>query len=138
VSEASTVKDLVLENLREISHTTVCYQTKEGIGTHCSFYDEIFDAEGNQIGTAQGIAVVFADADSGELKQVVSATDHLADGTICWTGTYPMYPVTTDHEVLAVGTSGQYRGMIGKRYFQFQERPNEETSILRSRIVLSM
>lgn len=136
MSEGSSATDFVLDNLREISHTAVCFQTKEGIGTHCDFNDDIFDSQGSQIGTAQGIAVVFADPDSGELKQLVSATDYLPDGTIAWTGTYPMYPVNTDHSVLAVGTSGRFLGMTGKRYFQLVERPDEGTSILRSRIVL--
>jgi hypothetical protein len=126
-----------ITGIKEVCHTTVFPDNREAVGLHVEFTDDLFDAEGNKIGTAEGVGVLFANS-AGELMQLFSATDNLTDGSIAWTGACPHDPanLTQEHSVLAVGTSGRYLGKVGTRYFTFVSRPDESTTILSSRISL--
>ncbi|MFI5916526.1 hypothetical protein [Dactylosporangium sp. NPDC051541] len=135
--DSVVTEELVLfSDVKEISHTDVRMETRPGVGHSVDFSDEIFDAEGNVIGTSKGLAVVFGNPEDGSLWQQVSATDTLPEGTVLWTGTYPMEPIDKDHSIPAVGASGSYLGLVGFRRFQYVERPNDKTTILRSSLVL--
>jgi hypothetical protein len=126
---------VLFENVKEISHTIVRVSDRPGIGHNVDFSDEIFDADGKVIGTSTGLAVVYGGPD-GSMRQQVAATDVLPGGTVLWTGTYPMEPIDTDHSIPAVGTSGVFLGMVGTRKFQYVDRPNDTTTILRSSLYL--
>ena len=135
--DSVVTEELVLfSDAKEISHTTVRMEARPGVGHSVDFTDEIFDAEGNVIGTSKGLAVVFGNPEDGSLWQLVSATDTLPGGTVLWTGTYPMEPIDMDHPVPAVGTGGAYAGMVGVRRFQYVDRPDAKTTITRSSLVL--
>jgi hypothetical protein len=130
-------EELVLfENVKEISHTTVHMEKRPGIGHSVDFTDEILDADGNVIGTSKGLAVVYGNPADGSMRQLVNATDELPTGTVRWSGTYPMEPIDMDHSIPAVGTSGAFLGLVGTRKFQYVERPNDTTTILRSSLSL--
>jgi hypothetical protein len=126
---------VLFENVREVSTTHVRLSDKPGLGHTVDFTDEIFDADGHVIGTSAGLCVVYG-APDGSMRQQVVATDTLPGGTVHWAGTYPMEPIDLNHEIPAVGTSGDYLGKAGTRTFQYVERPNETTTILRSSLRL--
>jgi Allene oxide cyclase barrel like domain len=142
-AEKSTA--IVIENIKEICHTTVRHGGNAPIdesisinvnfGASVNFTDELYDEDGNQIGTSEGLSVVFADAD-GTMMQVVSAADRFPDGTVVWTGTYPMFPINEPRSVAAYGISGRYDGKKGTRGFQLLERPDAGTSIIKANLVL--
>jgi hypothetical protein len=137
MSDMPSAEPIVFDGLREVAHTEVHFEKREGVGTSVVFKDQLFDSEGNEFGTAEGLSVVYADAADGTMRQICHAVDHLPDGTISWSGDYSVEALGEEMSVPAVGTSGRYRGMTGRRYFQFVERPDEWTTIFRSRIVLN-
>lgn len=104
-------------------------------GSSVTFHSELYDATGKHVGVSDGIAVVYADPDDGSMRQVCSATDTFADGTVFWSGTYPMFPARDSRAVPAVGMSGRYTGHRGMRHFQLLERPDATKSLIRSRLL---
>jgi hypothetical protein len=144
----STSTGISLEDIKEICHTTISFggQAKaEGgaefvahqfnLGSSVRFVDELYDADGKQIGTVQGYAVTFADTD-GTIMQITSAVDEYEDGSVAWSGTYPMFPTGGNKTVPAYGLSGRYHGLIGTRGFQLLERPDAGTSIIKASLYL--
>lgn len=134
---AATDSEVALENLREICHVQVCIEEREGVGTHVEFDDELFDAEGNKVGTSHGLSVIFSSA-SGSMMQLFSGTDEFEDGTVIWTGACPSEPsdIAKEHSVVAVGGSGRFLGKVGTRRIQFLEKPSEDLTIVRTSINL--
>lgn len=128
---------IVFENLKEICHVKVYYEEREQIGAHVEFDDELFDADGNKVGTSTGLSVIFA-APDGSMMQLFSGTDEFPDGTVVWTGACPSEPsdIASEHSVVAVGSSGRYLGKVGTRKFQFLEKPSEDLTIIRTSIYL--
>lgn len=138
MTETSTTEDVIeIVGIREICHTKVFPDEREVVGLHVEFEDDLLDADGNKIGTASGIGVVFADAE-GNMMQLFNAMDYFPDGTIAWSGACPhdMANITQEHSVLAVGASGRYLGKVGTRHFAFVDRPDDFTTIMNSRIIL--
>lgn len=127
---------MLLEKLREVIHTAVHYEERPGVGHSVNFHDEIYDADGQLVGTSEGVAVVFSHPDDGHLMQLVNATDSYPNGTVHWSGKYDMEPVEDQHSVLAIGTSGRYLGMVGRRSWRMLERPDELTTISESGLFL--
>jgi Allene oxide cyclase barrel like domain len=120
---------MLLENLKETIHTEVHYETRPGVGHSVEFTDELFDSDGNLIGTTKGISVVFSDPSDQRMMQLVSAVDTFPDGRVAWTGKYDMLPAEDEHRVPAYGISGRYVGMSGTRAWRMVERPDEETTV---------
>jgi hypothetical protein len=141
----STTTGIVLENIKEICHTTINFggpaESGDGatfgvhLGSSVSFVDELYDADGKQIGTVKGTSVIFGDTD-GSVMQIVSAADEYEDGTVAWSGIYPMFPATDPKSVPAYGVSGRYLGLKGTRGFQLLDRPDPETSLIKASLVL--
>jgi hypothetical protein len=110
----STTTGIVLENIKEICHTTINFggpaESGDGatfgvhLGSSVSFVDELYDADGKQIGTVKGTSVIFGDTDP--------------------------------KSVPAYGVSGRYLGLKGTRGFQLLERPDPETSLIKASLVL--
>ncbi|MFC4048766.1 hypothetical protein ACFOY4_03640 [Actinomadura syzygii] len=142
----NTATAITLEDIKEICHTTIVFGGKpesgEGaqfgvnLGSSVEFEDELYDADGTQIGTATGTSVIFSRPD-GTIMQIVSARDDYADGSVTWSGTYTMFPVTEPKSVPAHGISGRYHGLAGTRTFQLLDRPDPETSLIKSSLVLN-
>ncbi|WP_086666194.1 allene oxide cyclase barrel-like domain-containing protein [Lentzea kentuckyensis] len=125
-----------LDNLREVIHTAVKYEERPGVGHSVHFRDELYDEDGQLVGTTEGLAVVFSHQSEGHLMQLVSAVDTFPDGTVHWTGQYDQEPVEEEHSVVAIGSSGRYVGMVGRRSWRMVERPDELTTIAASSLVL--
>ncbi|MFI9052889.1 hypothetical protein [Streptomyces sp. NPDC053427] len=133
---------IAMIDIKEVVTTKLTRDLREGLGVCVEFNNELFDEKGNKIGTSVGIGVLSANGEKNENGedrfQLFSATDHLEDGTILWTGACPHDPtqITKEHSVQAVGTSGRYLGKTGTRHFQVYDRPDGQTTILKSSFFL--
>jgi hypothetical protein len=142
----STATAITLDDIKEICHTTIIpggkAESGEGaeygvhLGSSVEWEDELYDADGTQIGTAKGTSVVFARPD-GTVMQIVSARDDYPDGSVAWAGTYTMFPATEAKSVPAHGISGRYHGLSGTRSFQVLDRPDPGTTLLKSSLILN-
>uniref|UniRef100_A0A0B6VRF8 [4+2]-cycloaddition catalyzing enzyme n=1 Tax=Streptomyces versipellis TaxID=67375 RepID=A0A0B6VRF8_9ACTN len=140
MAEASTEEEaIVLIDIKEVVKTKVTRDKREGVGVCVEFENDLFDEKGNKIGTCVGTGVLSANGEGEDERfQLFSATDHFEDGSVLWTGPAPHLPAepTKEHAVQAVGTSGRYLGKKGTRHFQLVDRPDGETTILRSSLFL--
>jgi hypothetical protein len=132
---------MYLEKLREVSHLKLRVEDRPGIGHSVVFTDEIFDADGNLVSTAEGISVVYSDFEDGSLRQLITGVEKLKDGTISWTG--PMIhedPVGRTefmtHSLPAIGISGRYAGKTGTRTIKVIERQDAQTTIAEASIYM--
>ncbi|MEU6467631.1 MULTISPECIES: allene oxide cyclase barrel-like domain-containing protein [Streptomyces] len=139
MTDAPKEEVIAMIDIKEVVHTKVTRDKREGMGVCVEFTNDLFDEKGNKIGTSVGTGVLSTNGEGDEHRfQLFSATDHLEDGTILWTGACPHDPsqITKEHSVQAVGTSGRYLGKTGTRHFQFYDRPDGETTILKSSFFL--
>jgi hypothetical protein len=132
---------MYLEKLREVSHLKLRVETRPGIGHSVLFNDEIYDGDGNLVSTAEGISVVYSDYDDGSLRQLITGTEKLEDGTISWTG--PLIHEDPEgrtefkvHSIPAIGISGRYAGKTGTRTIKVIERADEQTTIAEATIYM--
>lgn len=134
-----TATGISLENIKEVCHIEIKTGGPDAsgvnLGASVTFHDELYDEDGSKLGVGEGTAVVFGASD-GTLMQIVSATDQFLDGTVVYTGTYPMFPMDEAKAVTAIGTSGRYLGKHGTRSFQLVNRQDAETSIIKGSLFL--
>jgi hypothetical protein len=134
-----TARGISFENIKEICRIEIRPGGPDpsgvNIGASVTFHDELYDEDGNKLGTGEGTAVLF-NASDGAIMQIVYAIDEFLDGTVVYTGTYPMFPMDEAKVVSAIGTSGRYLGKRGTRSFQLLNRQDAETSIIKGSLFL--
>ncbi|WP_433124951.1 allene oxide cyclase barrel-like domain-containing protein [Micromonospora sp. CA-240977] len=120
-AEATTHSCVVRNPISETAHFTF-YDTGtpgEGPGDRVTFHNEIFDASGVQIGTADGGALIYTGSD-GALYERIVAVDTYSDGRVSWTAQVLISSANSgeDQTATAVGLTGRYAGKTGARHFQ--------------------
>lgn len=133
-----TATGISFENIKEICHIEINSGGSSSglnLGDSVTFRDELYDEDGNKLGTGEGTVVVFGASDGAHM-QIVSAVDQFVDGTVVYTGTYAMFPMDEAKVVSAIGTSGRYLGKSGTRSFQLLNRKDAETSIIKGSLFL--
>jgi Allene oxide cyclase barrel like domain len=134
-----TARGISIENIKEVCRIEIRTGGPDAsgvnLGASVTFHDELYDEDGNKLGIGEGTAVVFGASD-GTLMQIVSAIDEFLDGTVVYTGTYPMFPMDEAKVVSAIGTHGRYLGKRGTRSFRLLNRQDAETSIIKGSLFL--
>lgn len=133
-----TATGISFENINEVCRIEINSggpSAGMNLGASVTFHDELYDEQGNKLGTGEGTAVVFGASD-GTLMQIVSAVDQFLDGTVVYTGTYTMFPMDEAKVVSAIGTSGRFLGKSGTRSFKLLNRKDAETSIIKGSLFL--
>ncbi|GAA2157758.1 hypothetical protein GCM10009760_60170 [Kitasatospora kazusensis] len=134
--------EISFNGLKEISHIEMHLPEsgKEGPGTTVTFYCELLDADGRQIGkTVEGFGQVYLDPADKRVKELVTATDELADGSIFWTGVIDIESIIKGEPQIAraFGTSGRYRGKVGTRSLTIVGREDATTTVFTTEISLT-
>ncbi|MET8044281.1 hypothetical protein ABZU25_25865 [Micromonospora sp. NPDC005215] len=121
-ASADATHSCVVRNpISETAHFTF-YDTGtpgEGPGDRVTFHNEIFNASGVQIGTADGGALIYTGSD-GALYERIVAVDTYTDGRVSWTAQVLIASAGSgeDQTATAVGLTGRYAGKTGARHFQ--------------------
>lgn len=94
------------------------------VGDSGTYLDRLHDRSGNQVGTVYGLINVPFALPDGDLVEHSDERIDLPDGSVEAAGLFNVTQAD-GHKAWQflplVGTSGRYRGMVGKRHFQILE-----------------